>query len=238
MTVAENLSTGQNAERPGGNRGALRLINCRDEAAENGEPSLAPFSAHLLGRSKRGVLMSPNDNPIGSRSPSGWHDHTISRDAGHDAMQVAVFEYLLAEKPRPWRFSDHKNEFILENIYFEYPFIKNGHVIAWGDIVRVWIEQDGKNDLYTKLFYEVFEIKPVVHSVGAIVRQCIALHLAAREALTSRNGNTPIVKVCPVIPINTERMGSDDKKASQMRHVSQHLWNVDHVYLWTGGSLS
>lgn len=56
MTVARLLSTGQNAEPPDAetSRG-LRLINCRDGAVENGKPSLVPFSAHLIGRSKRGV---------------------------------------------------------------------------------------------------------------------------------------------------------------------------------------
>jgi hypothetical protein len=54
MTVAETLSTGQNAERPGGNRGELKLNqsalgSARDEA--RGVPHLA----HALGRINRGV---------------------------------------------------------------------------------------------------------------------------------------------------------------------------------------
>lgn len=53
MTVAENLSTGQNAERPGGNRGELKLY----QSAPGGcaKRLCNPSLATCLGRGKRGV---------------------------------------------------------------------------------------------------------------------------------------------------------------------------------------
>lgn len=147
-------------------------------------------------------------------TPSGWHDDAQSRDAGHDEMQIAVFDYLGGQA--------NKGLCGLESsVGFEVPFIHRGQIIAWADIAQ---DLRNKGDDSPQYLF-IWEIKPKIYSVGAVVRQCIALLRAARVACTDRNGNLRTeIKVFPVVR-------ADDPKLAMLRHVF-------HAQAWDGERLS
>jgi len=157
-------------------------------------------------------------------TPSGWHDDARNRDAGHDEMQIAVFDWLRASVVCPEGYEKRRG------VYFESPFRSRDHIIAWGDIVEVFEKPEHGN--YTKLQYVVFEIKPKIYSVGAVVRQCVALADAVDSALkyrrsSGRYSNTVSYDDACVIPV----VRSDDPKLSMLRHV----WRA---MTWDGERLS
>lgn len=179
---------------------------------------------HLWGRSARGVsFMSYDEDDIGARSPSGWHDDAAGRDAGHDAMQVAVYDYLQTlpeNEPSPF-FESHG--MIRIGVYFEYPFYRRERIISWGDVVEFWVEANPPPERYAKKKYMIWEIKPRIYSVGAVVRQCVAVRHAAEasldaEARLSRRA-AATVEACPVVMHN-------DPKLGMLQHVyAAAAWN-------------
>jgi hypothetical protein len=141
-------------------------------------------------------------------TPSQWHDDASGRDAGHDEMQIAVFDYL-RDTPSgrlPLRECEGCTRVAVR---FEHPFVQRGKVIAWGDVVEIW---DEEKELYPKRTYVVWEIKPKIYSVGAVVRQCVALKIAAKAATLDRNGRQSETLVVPIVRF-------DDPKISALRHV-------------------
>lgn len=116
-------------------------------------------------------------------TPSQWHDDGRNRDAGHDEMQIAVFDYL-----------QNKYPLLKDSVGFEVPIIARGQIIAWADIAMILPN-----------FVVLWEIKPRIYSVGAVVRQCIALAHTARCMHQD-------VRVVPVVQ-------SDDPKLSALQHV-------------------
>lgn len=144
-------------------------------------------------------------------TPSGWHDDARNRDAGHDEMQIAVFDWV----------KDHSRAFGHVETEFEMPLYHRGQIIAWCDIgQRVFREGVA---FPAHLF--IWEIKPKIYSVGAVVRQCIALQQAAEKACTNEARCLMAeVKVFPVVMV-------DDPKLSMLRHVF-------HAHTWDGERLS
>jgi len=147
-------------------------------------------------------------------TPSQWHDDVRNRDAGHDAMQIAVFDYLRDMPTGPSPFYEC-NGYERTGVYFEMPFRGGGHILAWGDVVEVWqqIVTPHEGYSYTKKKYVVWEIKPKIYSVGAVVRQCVALEDIAKSALMTDRGPTQYDVL--IIPAVT----SDDPKLGELRHV-------------------
>jgi hypothetical protein len=176
MTVDETRFMPQNAEPPDAetSRGP-KLINCRDEAAENGKPSLDPFSAHLLGRSKRGVSVSQNDNATSGRSPSDWHDDTTGRDAGHDAMQLDLWRFLNHQRVERKEFS---NSGQIIDCQAEVPIIdpRSGRVLAFADI-----GVQHRHPVTGEEYWRFMELKPRIYSCGGLIRQCRAIQIAAER---------------------------------------------------------
>ena len=148
-------------------------------------------------------------------TPSQWHDDVRNRDAGHDDMQIAVFDYL-----RDLAIS--REGYDRQGVWFEHPFLRHGQVIAWADIFEVWDPKPVHQATYPKPAQKYFawEIKPKIYSVGAVVRQCISLEIAAAAALTGRGGTEPDITVCPIVK-------HDDPKLSALRHVFRAV-------AWTG----
>jgi len=144
-------------------------------------------------------------------TPSQWHDDARNRDAGHDAMQIAVFDYLQARNPPLTRFvTGDSKEFLREGVYFERPFRRGDQIVAWGDVVEVWREPAEYN---SQTAFMIYEIKPTIYSVGAVVRQCVSLELTAKLCGMNRHsGRQPVTSVIPVV------MASDPKLA-MLRHV-------------------
>ena len=145
-------------------------------------------------------------------TPSGWHDDAKNRDAGHDEMQIAVFDYL----------RDHQDEqreiagevYVRCGVHFEYPLMRDGKILAWADVAAIW---EAKNASYPEdIYIEIFEIKPTIYSVGAVVRQCIALEYAAvRCGQYDRKSGRRQSVLAGVIPV----VRVDDPKLDVLRHV-------------------
>ena len=159
-------------------------------------------------------------------TPSGWHDDARNRDAGHDEMQIAVFDYL-KDKPVVHGMNGYEDRI---GLYFESPFYVRGNIIAWGDIVELW--EKPEHETWKKRRYIVWEIKPKIYSVGAVIRQCRtladAVQAANKDVSTRSRGFSHISFDDPIVlPI----VRSDDPKLSMLRHVCDAI-------AWDGESLS
>ena len=97
-------------------------------------------------------------------TPSGWHDDARNRDAGHDEMQIAVFDYrralsmedMLGRPDTPIEGYSYRRK----GIFFEYPLIRDEQILAWGDIVEVWEKKISKEP--TQIIHKIYEIKPKI----------------------------------------------------------------------------
>src|SRR5580765_6228563 len=145
-------------------------------------------------------------------TPSQWHDDARYRDAGHDEMQIAVFDYLRDKREDPQKIGQEEYDRVC--VHFEYPFMRDGKILAWGDVVAVW---EAKNASWPEdLYLEIYEIKPRIYSVGAVVRQCIALSYAAvRCGQYDRKSGRRQSVMAGVVPV----VQADDPKINALRHV-------------------
>jgi hypothetical protein len=104
-------------------------------------------------------------------TPSGWHDDAYRRDAGHDAMQMAVWKYL--------RNYDHEKPLMeseRRSVVVEYPIVRRGAgIVAFVDVADLlWY----RSSAWTIVSAKLFEIKPSIKTVFGIVRQCNAIEKA------------------------------------------------------------
>lgn len=114
------------------------------------------------------------------KSPSGWHDDAYQRDAGHDAMQMDVFERIKASHTTDrwlWHsfYEDPPADLAPTDVQVELPIIqrRTEQIIAFVDVAEFYNTKD----------LILYEIKPKIHSVGGCVRQATALYHAARQNL-------------------------------------------------------
>jgi hypothetical protein len=119
-------------------------------------------------------------------TPSGWGDDAPS-DAGHDEMQVRVYrdELRRAEKGSTiTRLIDAKPyEFVTCYAELEMPIIAKGRAIAFVDVaVQHYCDDKGLSE-ENRLFWWFLEVKPVIRSIGSVVRQCKAI-----DAVVKHNG--------------------------------------------------
>jgi hypothetical protein len=161
-------------------------------------------------------------------TPSGWHDDARGRDAGHDEMQVAVFQWFRSRKadPIPSPLSrdrsvpaaslDHRQ------VIFELPLFaerRGGYkptIIAFADVAELW--SFGGKYASSTIVAGLLEIKPRIDSVGALVRQCKAVERAFRMNVTPE----VVCHVLPVVPYN-------EPKISLLRQVIRCIaWDGDH----------
>lgn len=147
-------------------------------------------------------------------TPSQWHDDVRGRDAGHDEMQIAVFDYL-RDMSGPSPFYDTA-DFERIGVYFELMFKRRGQIIAWGDVVEVWGKEAPlyNNRKETTHKYMIWEIKPRIYSIGAVVRQCRALIDVVTSSLTDDHTDRTKyqIMIAPVVAAN-------DPKLVGLRHV-------------------
>ena len=168
-------------------------------------------------------MPSNDDYPSGrARTPSGWHDDAKNRDAGHDEMQIEVFDYLVQSRHYEERRRTGENDALITSGYigFEEPLLIRGSIVAWADIYERWLETPGKFKFRQPRFF-LYEIKPVIYSVGAIIRQCVALANIASVALGDSLGMKASVRVFAVVP-------AQDPKIDMLKHV------YPSVAEWTG----
>jgi hypothetical protein len=126
-------------------------------------------------------------------TPSGWHEDALRRDAGHDAMHLAV-----------WRFHSIPDSYgsWTRDVHFEWPVLAlRGGIRAFADIAEIYWSGAPPPGRSYKQWVRVYlyEIKPTVSTVGGIVRQCAALEAAATPYVRRLNGRVEL-SVMPVIP--------------------------------------
>jgi hypothetical protein len=144
-----------------------------------------------------------------SVTPSQWHDDVRGRDAGHDDMQIAVFNHCRGLAPHLGQTEISGKPCVHGGVFFEFPFVRRDRVVSFGDVVEIWRE-DTTRGAWARVI--VWEIKPKIYNVGAVMRQCLALEIAAVGALREGGWREPLVWACPVVP-------SDDPKLAALRHV-------------------
>lgn len=99
---------------------------------------------------------------MNERTPSGWYEDARRRDAGHDEMQARVWGLLRSKEG-------------YSKVSVERPSIENGRIIGFADAASMFRGEQGS-------IYLLYGVKPVIHSVGSLLRQCEAtLRLARRE---------------------------------------------------------
>jgi hypothetical protein len=125
-------------------------------------------------------------------TPSGWGDDARGRDAGHDEMQARVYREWLADVEskkilvRPIFGTDR--EFVCSDVIVEKPFTERsqhsiGRLLGFADVAVGFLHVDARYEKPSHIWWWVFfEIKPVIYSVGAVIRQCIATEITAHRA--------------------------------------------------------
>ena len=166
--------------------------------------------------------MSQNDNTFSGRSPSGWHDSAMARDAGHDEMQIAVCEHLRAQPSSPMTVNG--KQFVVDEVFIEAPIMRGKMIVAWCDVLRTW-KEDAQKYRPARLF-DMFEIKPAIHSVGAVIRQCQSLEIVAESTFLDGEAPGSAARVFPIVR-------AADPKLSLLRRG----WGGG-VLVWDGGTLS
>lgn len=146
------------------------------------------------------------------KTPSGWHDDAYrSRDHDHDELHLAVWRRLQKETGVPiigW---------LRESVEFEFEFNAQERIYAFADLCVAY-----RYDYEDKVFYlDVIEVKPRIHSLGAVVRQCKALKTAIRACLSfEENRNFKLYRVMACVP-------ATDPKLEDLRGVYPHVWGFD-----------
>lgn len=135
--------------------------------------------------------MTSSRSTFQHRSPSSWHDDTMSRDAGHDALQIEVWKTLRNKVPRTILFGtnyqNEKVEFIRTSVHFEYPLFLDGRIVGWGDVVELYkATVPNGSGTVERHYIRVYEIKPKIYSVGGLVRQLTSLRILVNKVAESR----------------------------------------------------
>jgi hypothetical protein len=151
-------------------------------------------------------------------TPSGWYDDAYrSRSVGHDEMQLAVWRHL---KAHPRETFHHKGRiFTRRSITLECAFAQKGVIKTFADICETY-EESSKNGIFEPATcFVIYEIKPVIASVGAIIRQCTAQrHLIEYNPANEErwpDGKFYAKDECRVIPV----VPHDDKNVGLLREM-------------------
>lgn len=136
----------------------------------------------------------------GSMSPSDAHDSAWRRDPGHDAMQLAVMRELVRSRrsvPRPDR-PDGDGACFLGHAAAEHLFKHKSGRMFFADIALIYEARfphphDSTWNVDCEV-WDLFEIKPRIHSAGAVLRQLAVLehHL---KAWTDARSTSPGLRV-------------------------------------------
>jgi len=132
-------------------------------------------------------------------TPSAAHDQAYRREDGHDEMQLQVHQ-LLTEIRVPLKGPRIACENFFSHI--EYPFESGGVVKGFADVVAEFgVARDGRRE-GTDQTFQIFEIKPIIYSAGAVIRQCRVLESMARWVLHDEHGRRQKFSVVPVVQWN------------------------------------
>lgn len=134
--------------------------------------------------------------------PSNWHDS--NKDAGHDEMVADIHRYYRDRLKRADPYTISRTTYSEKTFYFKYveierPFIGGRYpqVLGFCDIALLFeTRQIDEKHEYTKTratyspdqWWMFLEVKPIIYSVGSVIRQCKATkHLATRCDITHCN---------------------------------------------------
>jgi hypothetical protein len=123
-------------------------------------------------------------------TPSGWGDDAQVRDRGHDEMQARFYREwlgLIKKKTitRPVFGTDR--EFVCVAAHVEVPFTESsrhgtGRLLGFADVAVTFGHEDTRGVKPSYTWWRFYcEIKPVIYSVGAIIRQCKATEILAKR---------------------------------------------------------
>ena len=136
-------------------------------------------------------------------TPSAAHASGDGRDAGHDTMQLQVLNWLNHYSANQTFKLSNGREYNIGGTLVEYPLREYhygraaGSPLGYADIGQ-WFYFDPERG-GRQLAFRFFELKPKLHSVGGLIRQCRALScLAERIAVTL--GFCAEYEVIPVVP--------------------------------------
>jgi hypothetical protein len=109
-----------------------------------------------------------------SRCPSSFHDDAYRRDAGHDQMQAEFLGFLRARQVTLFP----ESATIHREVEGELPIKRRGQIVAYADACEI---------LHVDLtrIVSIFEIKPKIHTVFGIFRQCKAMLALANECMSA-----------------------------------------------------
>lgn len=160
---------------------------------------------------------------------SGWSES--ERDAGHDELQAEVYRFLKRAEPATTKIAARGGApdrvFRRASIEVEYPFVRENRVIGFADVCEVWHEEKTDRLTVGGVLYKVFEIKPRIYSVGAIIRQCKAtrqLMLSVGNYHNSGWSGPALCRVTAVVP-------HDDPKVALLKEMFE---NDGYVWAWGG----
>lgn len=128
-----------------------------------------------------------------ANTPSKWGEHG-PRDAGHDEMQMAIYEYLRDRAPKEYPVTLEGKSGIRTtySVHFEFPLKPDLHIMSFADVaVRFEDKFEGRCVQGTL----IYEIKPKIYSVGSLIRQLEAQY---HIALKCRYLGRPIIRA--VVP--------------------------------------
>jgi hypothetical protein len=109
-----------------------------------------------------------------SKPPSRWYSSGCDRGKTHDQMQTELLSFLRSRKI--WTPSSKTVVAIDRVVEGEYAFTRRGEVVAFADAIEI---------LTIDLFKVVnlFEVKPKIESVFAVIRQATALLELAKSSM-------------------------------------------------------
>lgn len=138
-------------------------------------------------------------------TPSGWHDVGRERDSGHDEMQLWVWRWMRRpdnHSPRKFEKDSQRRDadlFLFDGAWPEMEIVVDDRIVAFADVGERWV---CRNPFIGKIRYAfvAYEIKPVIYSVGAVLRQCTALARIMSKWRPDRDTHVdPPVRIVPVV---------------------------------------
>jgi hypothetical protein len=177
-------------------------------------------------------MKPPPQDIMQDMTPSDAHDSGWQRDPGHDEMQMEVFRWLVwRDQVSTYvkkRYSNDESELaILDTRELEYLIEVNDRIVGFVDICERF-STDGKSFNDRQFSFTAWEIKPKIHSVGAILRQAKVLREKLWRWRPSRDSySSPYVRIMVVVSAKDPKTGLLQEAMKLSRIGSVVLWGLD-----------
>ena len=166
--------------------------------------------------------MTPELGDDKGYTPSSAHDSAWKRDDGHDEMQLELYRWL--RKQRPDCQTDDR-VYSFAGAFAEHHLEVNHRIAGFTDVLASYRWNGSLHGApRTEVAYRLFEIKPKIHSVGAVIRQLRTLAHLARKALKYDGGYAAAeIEVVAVVPYDDPKF----KLLIEMCPYSVWAWDRD-----------